>query len=187
MPLWLVRHAAPQIAPGHCYGALDVAADPEATRLAAKRLAEQITGPALVLYSPLQRCELLAKELSWLRHDLAYKAEPRLQEMHFGTWEGRPWADIPATELQAWTEDFGHYRCGGGESVNAVMDRVGQVWDAACARQAAGANGETEVWIIHASVIRAASLLRLGQRTLHSAQQWPKEAPGFGGDQRINW
>ena len=37
--LWLVRHAAPQVAPGTCYGALDVPADPAATQAAARRLA----------------------------------------------------------------------------------------------------------------------------------------------------
>ena len=61
--LWLVRHAAPLVAPDTCYGGLDVPADAQATRAAAERLATALPAGALVVYSTLQRCELLAHEL----------------------------------------------------------------------------------------------------------------------------
>ena len=38
--LWLVRHAQPLVAPGTCYGRLDVPADTHATLTAARALAE---------------------------------------------------------------------------------------------------------------------------------------------------
>jgi alpha-ribazole phosphatase len=40
MPLWVVRHARPLIAPGVCYGALDVPACPQTIRDAAEALAQ---------------------------------------------------------------------------------------------------------------------------------------------------
>ena len=42
MKLWLVRHAQPCVAAGVCYGALDVAAEPEATQSAALVLAKHL-------------------------------------------------------------------------------------------------------------------------------------------------
>ena len=61
--LWLVRHAQPLMAPGHCYGALDVPADPAATTHSARQLASAFPQGLIAHYSPLQRCELLAHTL----------------------------------------------------------------------------------------------------------------------------
>ena len=68
--LWLVRHAAPLVPPGTCYGAWDVPADAQATRAAAERLATALPpgGRAVcVAYSTLQRCELQSEpfEMNW--------------------------------------------------------------------------------------------------------------------------
>ena len=83
---WLVRHAAPQVAPGTCYGALDVPADPQATQQTARRLAEALPTATLMSHSPLQRCEQLAHYLLALRSDLDSNPDPRLREMDFGDW-----------------------------------------------------------------------------------------------------
>ncbi|MCW8168906.1 phosphoglycerate kinase, partial [Verminephrobacter aporrectodeae subsp. tuberculatae] len=61
--LWLVRHAAALVAPGICYGALDLPADATATRSAAARLAAALPSQPRVFHSPLQRCAQLALEL----------------------------------------------------------------------------------------------------------------------------
>src|SRR3989344_6090949 len=58
--LWLVRHAQPLVAPGTCYGALDIPADPAATRAAAEHLAAALPPQSRVIHSTLQRCEQLA-------------------------------------------------------------------------------------------------------------------------------
>ena len=73
--LWLARHAQPLIAPGICYGQLDVPADMEATAASARALAETLPHGIDILCSPLQRCEQLAQVLSGLRADLAYKTD----------------------------------------------------------------------------------------------------------------
>ena len=159
--LWLVRHAAPLVAPGTCYGALDVPADAQDTRAAAERLATALPAGALVGYSTLQRCELLAHDLIGLRPDLALKPAAELVEFDFGRWEGRAWDDIARTDIDAWTADFAHYRPGGGDNLAAMLERVSNALGVA--RQAC-AQGTDVLWITHAGVARCVQwLLRHGR------------------------
>ena len=174
MKLWLVRHAQPLVEAGICYGASNVAADPVATEEAAQRLADVLPHGVGVIASPLQRCERLAKVLRGLRPDLPYTLEPDLQEMDFGQWEGQRWDAIPRAELENWTTAFDTWSCGGAESTGDFMRRVGAVWDETLARK------QPTVWITHAGVIRAASLLAQGLRQIRDAGQWPKAAPAWG-------
>ena len=173
--LWLARHAQPLIAPGVCYGKLDMAAEPHATAECAQALALVLPAGLRVVTSPLQRCEQLAQTLRALRPDLAYKTDARLKEMDFGQWEGRAWQGIAPFELAAWTSDFAHYAAGhSGECVTAFMARVGAAFD-----EAKRMNKST-LWITHAGVIRAATLLAQGVRHINQASQWPLEAPKYG-------
>ncbi|MFM1978891.1 MAG: hypothetical protein RLZ68_156 [Pseudomonadota bacterium] len=174
MTVWLVRHAQPRIAPGVCYGALNIAADAPATQQAAEQLAQALPNALVVWVSPLQRCEQLAQALQGLRPDLTFKTDGRLQEMNFGVWEGQRWDAIARSELDGWTDNFSQWQCGGGESVAQFMQRVGQAWDAFTACCSSG------VWICHAGVIRAAGLIAQGQRSVVHAGQWPAHAPAFG-------
>jgi len=175
MALWIVRHATPLIASGVCYGALDVAADTQHTLQAARALAQAIPLHCKVWVSPLQRCMQLADALSGIRPELKPQTDTRLREMDFGSWEGLAWDAIPLVAMQAWTDDFGEHRFGGVESANEVLARVADLWDAA--RQHPD---EPQVWITHAGVARAAQLLSQGMRSVDSARQWPKDAPGYG-------
>ena len=177
MTLWVVRHAQPLVAPGTCYGALDVPADAQATRATARVLADALPQGAELLSSPLQRCAQLASAIHALRPDLVYRAEPHLAEMHFGVYEGVLWSDIPRAALDAWTDDFWQHSFGGQESVADFMARVASVWDAVRVRRH---EGVAQVWVTHAGVARAVSLLERGQRMLQRADQWPAQAPAFG-------
>jgi alpha-ribazole phosphatase len=177
MPLWLARHALPLIAPGMCYGATDVPADAAATLQAAERLAHGLPTGVTVAWSPLQRCAQLAQALALHRPDLKSVPDPRLQEMDFGDWEGRLWTDIGADAMAAWTADFAHYRPGGGDNVHGFMQRVASAWDAL--------DGTSTLWITHAGVIRAATLLASGVRHIDRADQWPRTAPAFGAWARL--
>lgn len=190
--IWLVRHAQPVVEPGVCYGAMDVAADDVATKLAARALADVLPQGCQVRVSTLQRCEQLAQAVCGLRPDLMPKPEPRLVEMNFGAWEGQRWADINRTELDAWTADFAHWRCGGsggtgggGECVQDFMQRVATVWDECLENARLTAPSTPVVWITHAGVIRAANLLAAGQRQVLNARYWPEAAPAFGAWQRL--
>lgn len=174
MKLWLVRHAAPEVAPGVCYGRLDVPASAGATQQAAATLAAALPPSVRLATSPALRCRQLAEAVTALRPDLQPTEDPRLAEMDFGAWEGRLWDAIGQPAIDAWTADFFRFAPGGGESLQALMARVG------AALAAAHRGRHDSVWITHAGVIRAAGLLARGVTHLGDASQWPREGPGFG-------
>lgn len=191
MQVWLVRHAQPLIAQGICYGALDVAADAQATQVAAHGLALELPLSATVLHSPALRCTQLAQQLHALRPDLALLCEADLREMNFGAWEGQAWSRISPDELKAWTDDFAHYRCGGhGESAGEVVQRVHRM-----GLHTAALPARDVAWITHAGVLRAIAwlsqrpqgLLRPLTPLYLSAGEWPQHAQAFGQWQRLDW
>ena len=174
MGLWLVRHAQPLVAQGVCYGVTDVAADTTDTVRAATAAAALLPVGACLLTSPLQRCEQLAKTLCALRPDLTYAQDARLVEMNFGCWEQHRWDAIPRAAFDQWMADFGRHAFGGVETVDALMQRVGAVWDEGLERSV------PQVWITHAGVIRAATLIAQGVRQVTRADQWPRDVLAFG-------
>ena len=172
--LFLVRHAQPLVDAGICYGQLDMQADASATLASAQALAKILPPQITVVTSPLQRCEQLAQALLAVAPYLTIKKDTRLQEMNFGAWEGQPWLAIARTELNAWTTDFANYQPGGnGESVSAFMARVAAVFDER-------PRAADTLWITHAGVIRAVTLIASGRRQLQRADQWPTAAPAYG-------
>jgi alpha-ribazole phosphatase len=172
--LWLVRHAQPLIEPGICYGQLNVPADAQLTQSCAQDLLKVLPRGTAISTSPLQRCELLAQSIIGLQPDLTVKTDPKLQEMHFGQWEGRAWADIDKAELDGWTDDFADYRAGStGESVRQFMTRVAAAFDDLDPTKDA-------LWVTHAGVIRAATLIASGIRHIRRADEWPTDAPAYG-------
>lgn len=175
--LWLVRHAQPLVAPGICYGQLDVAARDTETRTAAQSLAAALPNTGVrVWHSPLQRCELLSTALQELRPDLVSKPDPRLAELDFGCWEGQAWEAIGQTEVDAWTADFCHHAPGGGETLVAMLERVHQAL-----AEVARPTDRDMVWITHAGVARCVQWLQAhGLQRQPTAAEWPREAPGFG-------
>lgn len=173
MKLWLVRHAQPLIASGVCYGASDIPADRAYTAACASELAAALPPGLVVHSSPLLRCTQLAQALCELRPDLRLQQDERLREMDFGHWEGVRWDDIPRPAYDAWTSNFGVERFGGRESVNELLQRV------AAARSEAQALGQDAVWVTHAGVMRAMTLLEQGAR-IDKADQWPASVAGFG-------
>jgi alpha-ribazole phosphatase len=174
MKLWLLRHAQPLIDTGICYGATDVAADTVATEATAMAFAQLVPQFLTVSTSPLQRCEQLAETLKGLRPDLTIRQDIRLAEMDFGCWEGVRWAAIGKEAFDPWMADFGSYRFGGRESVNMLMHRV------TAALQDTRILDTEAIWITHAGVIRAATLIAQGTQELTRADQWPKDVPAFG-------
>ena len=176
--LWLVRHAQPLIAPGVCYGQLDVAADDSASRDAALRLAQALPPRCTVWTSTLQRCELLQQYLQFQRPDFTYQSETALKELDFGRWEGQRWDDLPRAEIDAWAADLAHGRPHGGENLGQMLHRVN------AALQQAMHHTPPEnalVWLTHAGVIRCVQWLRAhGLQLPDSAAQWQLPAPAFG-------
>ena len=152
MILYLVRHPQPKIDPGICYGSLDVEA--ENAQAVAERLRTELPPGLPVWSSPLRRCRDLAERL----HP-APVFDARLREMDFGAWEGRPWDAIPRAELDAWAADVAGYAPPGGESAQAVQQRILSFVAALTADEA--------VVVTHAGVIRT---LLAAQRGLPAAR-----------------
>ena len=178
--LWLVRHAAPLVAPGTCYGALDVPADAQTTRAAAERLATALPPGARVAHSTLQRCELLAHDLQALRPDLTFTPDARLREMDFGRWEGLTWDAIGQSAIDAWVAGFATHAPGGGESLAQMLHRVAAALQTA--REWRAHQGTKDVvWITHAGVARCVTWLQeRGESALPRSEDWPVAAPGCG-------
>ena len=178
--LWLVRHAAPLVAPGTCYGALDVPADAQDTRAAAERLATALPAGALVGHSTLQRCELLAHDLQALRPDLTFTPDARLREMDFGCWEGKTWDTIGKSAIDTWVAGFATHAPGGGERLAQMLHRVAAALQTA-REWRANQGAKDVVWITHAGVARCVAWLQeRGESALPRSQDWPVAAPGCG-------
>nr|WP_249732378.1 alpha-ribazole phosphatase family protein [Roseococcus sp. SDR] len=118
----LLRHFRPAVREGVCYGITDLALAP-GHEAALEALLPRLPAVTAIATSPLRRCRETAGALA-ARLGLPVKAEPRLAEMDFGAWEGRPWDDIPRGELDQWAADFLHARPHGGESVAQLQARV---------------------------------------------------------------
>ena len=126
----LVRHPRPAGGEGICYGRSDLALA-EPAEVAARRLRPHLPANARLVSSPLRRCaelaEVLANELASPPADPAgspLRFDSRLQEIHFGDWEGRRWDDIPRPHLDAWAAAPFDHTPPGGESAMAMAARV---------------------------------------------------------------
>lgn len=118
--LYLIRHTRPDIAPGICYGQLDVELT-NSFETEANAVANHLSSLNLIITSPLLRTRKLAEHLA-RRCDM--RVDARLMEKHFGVWEGRAWNDIARCEIDAWAADIMGYAPQGGESAQQVMQRV---------------------------------------------------------------
>lgn len=139
LTLYLVRHPEPDIAPGICYGRLDVPA--RQFDVAAARLRTELPAGLPVWSSPLQRCRALAEAL----HP-APLFDARLQEMDFGRWEGVPWDLVSRAELDAWAGNVAGYAPPQGESALDVQGRV--------LAFVSGLESSEAILVTHAGVIR---------------------------------
>ncbi len=166
MILHLVRHPKPRVAPGICYGRLDLEA--ENAGAVAARLRAELPPELPVWSSPLRRCRSLAE----LLHPLPVLDE-RLTEMDFGRWEGRPWDAIPRAELDAWAADVAGYAPPGGESPRLLQARA--------LAFVAGLAVPEAVIVTHAGVIR--TLLAHWQGL--PPQRWTELSFAYGSCTRV--
>lgn len=157
MRLYLLRHLAPTVASGICYGRTDLVVDTDLQASTLPGLRARLTADVPVISSPLIRCASLARELgSPVRFDA------RLAELDFGTWEMRNWDDIARAEIDAWAADMANYRPGGGESVFDMAQRISLFYEDLMREDLPSA-----LVICHAGAIR---LLAARQRGLAPAE-----------------
>jgi alpha-ribazole phosphatase len=137
MRLALVRHPQPDIAPGICYGRLDIPLRSDTTETV-REIASNLVRlkPARVWTSPAIRCRLLAETVATAA-GVTLRIDPRLQELNFGTWEGCNWNDVPRAALDVWAADPHGFAPPQGETGSALIARIQAVYEAI---RAAGEN-----------------------------------------------
>ncbi|WP_300753171.1 histidine phosphatase family protein [Janthinobacterium sp.] len=124
MRLILVRHPAPQVSSGICYGRSDVAVAPEEREKVLASLRHSLPPNIPIYTSPLLRCADLAQQLAEDLPASTLHIDARLAELDFGNWEMLSWETIPRAEIDAWAADMAHYRPGGGENVLDMTARI---------------------------------------------------------------
>jgi alpha-ribazole phosphatase len=159
MDVVLIRHARPDVGPGICYGNLDLSLAVPMTP-APTAIVAALPVPQRIVTSPLLRAGDTAKALmrALTPAEPAIDVEPRLRELDFGDWEGKPWDVIPRAELDDWAGHLLEGRPHGGESAAQAMARV-----TAWADTLSGAQDRC-IWVVgHAGPMRmlAAHWLRL--------------------------
>ena len=121
MEIYLVRHTAPDIARGICYGQADIGVKEtflSEAEIIKKHLPQHIN---TVYSSPLQRCKKLAEHL-FSGHTIHLHND--LKEINCGLWELKPWDDIPREEIEPWMNDAITRQTPDGESYQDLYDRV---------------------------------------------------------------
>jgi alpha-ribazole phosphatase len=194
--LILIRHPAPAIDAGVCYGKSDVPlagnASESALALAARLAALGAPLPQHFATSPLQRCADIAQRLA-PHVGCACEIDARLSEIDFGAWEGQRWDAIDRAALDAWAADLRHARTHGGESVAQFEARIGawlERW-----REPMAEPVSSVLAVTHAGVMRTIASLLLGE-PLETTLKWPLQmaaivwlrrgAPG-GGWRLLHW
>jgi alpha-ribazole phosphatase len=120
--LFLIRHTAPAVINGVCYGRTDVSLADSAERDIPLALAS-LPRFDRVYSSPAQRCTRLGSSLA-RRDDCSLLLAPALSELDFGDWEQLPWSRIPREHSDPWAEDPWNRAPPGGETEQALWTRV---------------------------------------------------------------
>ena len=152
--LLLVRHGRTELnAGGLLQGRVDPALD-DVGRAQAAALARVplIAGASRTVCSPLLRAQETAAALG-----LPVTVDDRWTELDYGSWEGRPFAQVPPEEWARWQADP-TWSPPGGESLSAVAARV----HPAVACLAAEATAADVVVVTHVSPIKSAVAWALG-------------------------
>lgn len=176
--LVLIRHPRPEVPDGVCYGRSDLAVADSEVRSVAVALLREVPQGARIYSSPLQRCLLLAHELSRMLSCDSPLVDPRLAEMHFGAWEMQGWEAIARAEVEAWSADLIGYRPGGGETVLEMAQRV-----QAFLRELTNTGIPEAVVVCHAGTIRLLHALAAEHDTARAAlcAACSRQALAYGG------
>jgi broad specificity phosphatase PhoE len=117
------------------------------------------TAPLAAIYSsPRERAWYTARDIAE-PHDLKVRIVEGLDEVDFGEWSGRSFAELEGDPAwQAWNEARGSARAPGGEAMVEAVARAA----AALAEIALEHDGETLVAVSHCDIIRGVIAHHLG-------------------------
>jgi alpha-ribazole phosphatase len=138
---------------GTCYGQADLPAR-EPLEPPPAQVLQALPGPVNALWtSPLRRARVLADALA-AALGCTPREDARWMELHFGDWEGRPWAAIDRTQSDPWAADPERLAPPGGETLAALRARVHAAMDALAA--SACGDASRVLVVAHAGPIRVA-------------------------------
>lgn len=123
MEIHVIRHTAPDVAKGVCYGYTDIPLLPSFEEETQIILSSVPDGIELIYTSPLSRCKRLANKLSEAKRAPIHE-DARLKELNFGHWEMKRWEDIDSTLLLKWMSNYEEECCPNGESYRQLVNRV---------------------------------------------------------------
>jgi probable phosphoglycerate mutase len=172
--IYLARHGSHALVDQLLLGRKDMAGLSRAGFAEARAMAAFLCSANIlhVQSSPQRRCLQTAKVIAGLL-SAPVRIEPALDEVDFGAWSGRSFADLDRDmRWRRWNSQRTTVRPPGGESAAEVQARI----LAHLARTRRSLPGQAVVMVTHAEVIRAALLWRLG-RTLDAWESVPV-APG---------
>jgi alpha-ribazole phosphatase len=121
MAIYLIRHTAPAIAKGICYGQSDLDVKESFLEEVSSILPHLPNGISRIYSSPLIRCGKLA---NCLFPGEIILWEPSLMEIHCGIWEMKKWDEIAKEEIDPWMNNFVEQSIPGGESYLVLYERV---------------------------------------------------------------
>lgn len=166
MEIYLIRHTTPDVAPGTCYGRLDLPLVPAFAEEAEAVLRELPKDLAAVYSSPLSRCTRLAEKIA-----PDFRVDSRLLELDFGRWEGQKWEALPFAELQPWMDNYYQQPTPAGDSMQQMAQRVQNF------REALQNKGESPLAIVaHGGPLK----LWLGQAQGLPVEEWMSQQVACG-------
>ena len=166
------------MAPGTCYGALDVPAAAQATQQAARRLAEAL--PTGTLMATRRYKDVSSLRTTCLRCDPIWLTTPTrgCSKWILATGKAARGPTLRVARIDAWTQDFAHaLPPGAGENLHSMLARV----DRSTAQKPSRPDARPPRGVDHARRRHALrGVAEQSRRQLPLSHQWPLEAPGWG-------
>jgi len=143
MEIHLIRHTAVENPDNLCYGFAEMPLRENGNE--DFKLIHRDENFDLIISSPSQRCQLLAKYFQ-----MNYETDKRIREMNFGDWELKKWSEIPEEEINPWYEDFIKVNAKNGENLLEMQTRVLEFWNELISKE----NINKVLLVTHAGAIR---------------------------------
>ena len=126
MNVYIIRHTAPDVPQGTCYGQTDVPLK-ETFKTEAQAVKDAIPDIRFdaVYSSPLTRASKLAAFCGYPTPRL----DNRLKELNFGRWEMQMYDEIDDPYIQEWYNNFVDAPIPGGESFREMYNRIAEFLD----------------------------------------------------------